>query len=392
MDPPDLESEGVPDASGEPAEAAVRPGEIDGMGWLGEIVAQLEQDPEQCWPALESLAAVDGEVCVRIIAALAAYRDIPGVRALLHLLGSSRVPVIRTAARLALPAETLPALPVGRGEAELAVAPSPLAGRIVRSLVTALDGEGRGTIVISIRDGAHRRTVAFRCDVLRGILDVVGEVEAEHPSSGSLVDEWIDRAEGDYALDVPELAVRLLGGSLGLSGPAVSARVRAWLDGVFGPGGLPAGLPASVPGREEAVPDDEMSARANLVLDACPSWLDRSALTFELAEEITLREGRSTPDPVRDVGAYRYLFEHTLSRRLELYARMLLWMAWVWHASGRSELARSAFALAGQLSDEQYAVPSHPFPVALATRSLQAAQEELLTGDDPGSRAPREDP
>ena len=44
---------------------------------------------------------------------------------------------------------------------------------------------------------------------------------------------------------------------------------------------------------------------------------------------------------------------------------MLLWMAWVWHASGRVELARSAFALAGQLSDEQYAVPSHPFTVAL---------------------------
>ena len=126
-----------------------------------------------------------------------------------------------------------------------------------------------------------------------------------------------------------------------------------------------------------------------MVLDACPSWLDRSALTFELAEEIALREGRSTPDPVRDAGAYRYLFEHSLSRRLELYARMLLWMAWVWHASGQSELARSAFALAAQLADEQYAVPSHPFTMALATRSLQAAQAELLSGDEPGSRADR---
>ena len=65
MDRPDLPIEGVPDASGEPAEAAVRPddidgiGESDGMGWLGEIVAQLEADPEQCWEALESLAAID---------------------------------------------------------------------------------------------------------------------------------------------------------------------------------------------------------------------------------------------------------------------------------------------------------------------------------------------
>jgi len=66
---------------------------------------------------------------------------------------------------------------------------------------------------------------------------------------------------------------------------------------------------------------------------------------------------------------------------------MLLWMGWVWHASGRLELARSAFALAGQLSDDQYAVPSHPFTVALATRSLRAAQESLRRGGHGG--APR---
>ena len=66
---------------------------------------------------------------------------------------------------------------------------------------------------------------------------------------------------------------------------------------------------------------------------------------------------------------------------------MLLWMAWVWHASGRVELARSAFVLAGQLSDEQYAVPSHPFTVALSTRSLHAAQDVLSAGEAPGTDA-----
>ncbi len=260
----------------------------------------------------------------------------------------------------------------------LAASSGALAGRIVRSIVTALDGEGRGTIVISVQDGDHRRTAAFRCDVRLGILDVVGEVEPEHPYSGGLIDEWIERADGDYVPVVPELALRLLGGCLGLSGPATPERVRDWVEGVFGPGGLPPGLPAIFPGKEDAVPVEEMPARAEMVLDACPSWLDRSALTFELAEEIALREGRSTPDAVRDAGAYRYLFEHSLSRRLELYARMLLWMAWLWHAAGQSELARSAFALGSQLADEQYAVPSHPFTMALATRSLQAAQAEPL--------------
>ncbi len=119
------------------------------------------------------------------------------------------------------------------------------------------------------------------------------------------------------------------------------------------------------------------------MLDACPTWLERSALTFELAEEITLREGSFAPDPIRDAGAYRFLFEHLLVHRLEMYRRMLLWMAWVWQGSGRPELSRSAFALACQLSDEQYEVPSHPFTVALSTRSLQAAQDILRTTEDP---------
>jgi hypothetical protein len=52
-------------------------------------------------------------------------------------------------------------------------------------------------------------------------------------------------------------------------------------------------------------------------------------------------------------------------------------MAWLWNCSGRVELARSALAVAAQLSDEQYAVPSHPFAVELTTRSLKAAQKHL---------------
>ena len=58
-----------------------------------------------------------------------------------------------------------------------------------------------------------------------------------------------------------------------------------------------------------------------------------------------------------------------------------------WLGSGSSrdelELSRSALALACQLSDEQYAVPSHPFTVELTTRSLKAAQRLLRTAADP---------
>jgi hypothetical protein len=353
------------------------------MSWLGEIVSQLEDDPGECWPAMESLAGIDEGMRPAIIAELAGHRSQPGVRTLLRLLSAARDPGTRSAARLALeaipPADERPAHVQNQSSALEVVGI-----RVVRGLVTPVDGHGRGTIVVSSSRMGQRRTAAFWCDVREGILDVVGEVEPETPSAGRLVEEWIDQTGGDCACDVPELAVRLLGGSLLLCGPRSPGPVRDWLDGLLGPAFQPSGLPGITPDPDaSSMPEEEMSARAHDVLDACPSWPDRSALTFELAEEITLREGSVAPDPVRDAGAYRFLFEHLLIHRLEMYRRMLLWMAWVWQGSARPELSRSASALACQLSDEQYEVPSHPFTVALSTRSLRAAQVMLRTAGDP---------
>lgn len=398
--------------------AADDPGGFTGDAWLGEIVARLEEDPDQCWPALESLQSIDADVRAAIIAALAAHRGRPGVRALLDLLGESPEPATRASARRALglidadceenATESTGGttwsehsgleMSAAGGDPAWADVPRRLdagagapanhaSGRIIRSLVTAVDGDGRGTIVISARDGERRRTAAFLCDVCRGVIDVVGEDEDEEdrlPRAGGLIEAWIDRAAGDDAVDVPGLAVRLLTGSLGLSGHALPESVRHWVRAVLGPDALPGGRPALGPGPAVAIGEEELPAHVDRVLDCCPSWLDRSDLARELAEEIMLREGSTGPDPVRDAGAYRYLFEHSLGGRLDQYARMLLWMAWLWHASEREELARSAFALAGQLADEQYAVPSHPFALSLTTRSLEAAQAELLAADEAG--------
>ena len=185
--------------------------------------------------------------------------------------------------------------------------------------------------------------------------------------------------------DLPSLAVILLKGSLLLCGADVPGHVRDWVAGMLGPGFQPSGMPGVIPmPASTSIPAEEMTRRVNEILDACPSWLDTSALTVGLAEEISLREGTSAPDPARDAGAYRFLFEHLLIHRLELYRRMLLWMGWVWRGSGREELSRSAFALAVQLSDEQYEVPSHPFTIALSTRSLLAAQARIRAGGDAG--------
>ena len=184
--------------------------------------------------------------------------------------------------------------------------------------------------------------------------------------------------------NAPELALGLLSGSLTMCAGVVPGSVREWLDLMLGPEFQPSSFPATIAGIDpSSIPAPELADRVRALLDECPSWLDLSPLTFELAEEICLREGSSDPHPGRDAGVYRYLFEHRLIGRLELYRRMLLWMAWFWKCTGLKDLSSGALACASELSDEQYAVPSHPFTVELTTRSLLAARRLSRTGVDP---------
>jgi hypothetical protein len=253
--------------------------------------------------------------------------------------------------------------------------PQPARTSLVSCLVTQVDGMGRGSIGISVSQGDQRRTAAFLCDVQSGCCDAMGEVEPESATAGGLLDELAEQAESECARNVPELALGLLAGSLTVSANEVPPKVRDWLDHLLGPGFQARVLPATIAGIDPcSIPASAMPARVRDLFEECPSWLDLSRLTFQLAEEIRLREGSPDPDPSRDAGVYRYLFEHRLINRLESYRRMLLWMAWFWKCSGSTDLATTALACASELSDEQYAVPSHPFTVELTTRSLVAAQ------------------
>jgi hypothetical protein len=377
-------------------------------GTLREIAERLQSDPQECWQAVEALAAVELDVRLSIIDELSRHPLTPGARTMLRLLSTARDRATRTSARSAL----------SRADAEAGgrLGPDPLEAsnqtgascwivrasgdrsgfpglaherlksRVERCLVAPVDGLGRGSIVISVNHGAQRRTAAFLCDVQQGICDVVGEVECESPSAGGLLDDLDQQADADGARDVPELAIGLLAGSLMLCQRVVPPAVRDWIDGTLGREFQAEAFPAIIPGLDpSSIPGVEMPARVHAVFESCPSWLDASPLTFELAEEISLRECRpaALPDPDRDAGLYRFLFEHRIIHKLEVYRRMLWWMAWVWNCSARPELSRSALALASQLSDEQYAVPSHPFAVELTTRSLKAAQQLLHTPLDP---------
>ncbi len=255
---------------------------------------------------------------------------------------------------------------------------------LVNCLVTAVDGSGRGSVVISTIRRTERCTALFLCDVESGIAAAIGQVEAESPHAGRLLEDAKTQAGSMGLEDVPELAIRLLAGSLSLNTAAPARPVKEWLERTLGPGFAPRPLPASVVEFNREPPGSlELQRRADDVLRACPTWLDRSPLTFELAEEVLLREGPVAADAHRDSGAFRFLFEHRIIHRLEVYRRMLLWMHWFWSCAGEPELAGSAQILAWQLSDPQFAVPSHPFTMALTARSLDAARQRLGTDSDP---------
>ncbi len=162
--------------------------------------------------------------------------------------------------------------------------------------------------------------------------------------------------------------------------------VQDWILGTLGPGIRPGDFPAVIPDIDDLdIPYQAMHEHAIAVLEACPTWLDLSPLTCELAEEIWLREGTVSADSDRNAGAYRFLFERRIIDRLEMYRRMLLWMVGLWKVSGEIELSRSARVLAHQLADEQYAVPSNPFTVELTRRSFRNYLGTKVPGQDSGT-------
>lgn len=247
-------------------------------------------------------------------------------------------------------------------------------GPCLRACVaTAVDEEGRGQVALAAQDGANHLGAIFDCDVTAGITGVsaIGATQAEIDAA---LNAMAGRPVPDAVADRPDLALSLLAGCLGVG---AAEGVRGWLDRLIGPGFGPVPMLGWSEGDASAVgPGRDLLDVADAVLDAA-GWVDGSALTVELAEEIKLREGDVPPDPARDAGAFRFLFEHRLLGRVELYRRSLLWMAAFWSAAGSTELSRGALALALDLDDAQNAVPGQAFFVRLIARSLSAAIEAL---------------
>ncbi|WP_165245202.1 hypothetical protein [Paludisphaera soli] len=372
--------------------AAAPPPALDASGGgpspIVELLEGLERDPEDSWDAFQGLESLDPEIRSQIVDELLRAPASEGLTRLLHLLGASRDDSVRATVREALGTGRR----VDRGEAARPSGPRPSTlpavhgepPRLVRSLATAVDGEGVGAVVVSSVRGGRAATAAFLCDVRRGLRDVLGEAEEDFDAAVDLFERFPEIARGPLVEDVPELAMGLLAGSLMLSGRETPPAVREWLDAILGRGFHAGAFLATRPEWSSAATDPgALAERSWRILEACPTWVDRSPLTFDLAEEISVRERRAAADPLRDAGAYRFLFERRILHRLELYRRMLLWMAFFWDAGDEAELSLAAGVLADQLGDPQYAVPAHPFTVALTTRSLHEAQRLVGTASDP---------
>lgn len=387
---------------------------VDEDGSIEELVAQIEEDPQGVWLALQGLGAVEPEVRPGIVAGLSGRWLGPRLVEFLRLLVYAHDrPTSQSALDvLAADADVGPAVrgawadlaahhsdprvigiartrlgdrvPPGTMGNEAGTAVASTEPRVVDSLVTTIDGLGRGSVIISSRHKNARATALFVCDVVRGVVTVSGDVVPEAARADDSFTEFAAGIDRAVVLGAHELALGLLRGSLLLGGPTTPPALRYWVEATCGSGLTPRPFRAELPGGDPAsISFAETTMWAKAVLDACDDWLDRSEKTYEIAEELELRAPGVVPEPSRDSGAFRYLFEHRIRDQIDTYRRMLLWMAWFWRAAGDEELGRPALALERQLSDAQHVVPGHPFIVAILSRSLAAAQADLRRGIDP---------
>lgn len=247
---------------------------------------------------------------------------------------------------------------------------------IVSGWCTEVNHAGVGLVLVLAEHNGSQALVCWSCDVSSGIRLIAGTID---PAENELREYQGNLAASAGPLGVVEdagLAVRLLAAGLAAARVPCALAARFWIERTLGRRFIPAPLAVIIADIDLAgVTHEELVVGSARVLEQLPGWLDRSELTFEIAREIALRSQGSekAPDPTRDSGAYRYLFEHLLIHRVEIEVRKLLWMSLFWKARGCDELSRWSAILARRLSDPQHVVPSHPYLAELSTRSLAAA-------------------
>ena len=268
--------------------------------------------------------------------------------------------------------------------------------RLVDGMVTALDRLGRGVVALTARGQAgHVVTGVFVIDVREGVLTAAGRRGGAE--TAAIRAELLSRTRCDLLTDVPGLAHDWMVRALGLDLRTGRDRAGAWLECLGWPRfhdrhpnavALPNHGIVTWVVEPDAVNPRTLSRWAERIWRACPHWCDQSEITFELAEELILRERDPRPQPRRDAALFRYLFKKRLADQLERHRAMLGWMASFWNAGDAPDLVEAALGLAYDLGDPQNHRPTHPYVARWIRRSLEAAQDDLKRGLDP--RAARE--
>jgi hypothetical protein len=392
-------------------ELAIRQEELDDLIGeddfsLDELAEHLDGNNDEVWIALQGLAGIESEVRVDIIRGLAERRPIrEGLVELLRLLTYAHDPTTQEAALAALESFKDDPLalaawirlrneqddPIVLSRAKLAVGPGKEIAertgvkpqgnepRLLHASVSALDGEGRWLVILAAEHQGEWPVAIFTADVFQGVIDVLGVVADSEEAMEEMREALsADHRSREWLADAPELALGMLSGSLMLCGPETPPSLRYWLERTLGVN--LAGRPLLAPMAEEGFGEwtaEQALDDVRAILDAAPGWVDRFKLFDEFAKELLFRN-EQIPDPVRDSGAYRFLFENRLLDRMELDRRILMGMSLFWRAGGENKLSTAASKLAEQLADEQFVVPGHPFVVEFTTRSLLAAQRRLV--------------
>ena len=356
-----------------------------------ELAEQLEDGPDAVWVALQALGPIPAAERAGLLAGLATNGTAgPGTVEFLRAIALGSEPLSARAAAAIL--DGLDGPPAGVLEARTLLAarhpdlwppqsalalaledrsPTPTDGparrpafEVVRSLATGVDGRGRGRLAVLARSGTSWTLAGFRCDLERGVVEVEGEIGADPESVEAWFADLAEAPESFAMTDASDSVLGLLAGILLLCGPDAPPDWPFWIARAAGPEFGPRPFPALA-----VLAWDGSEPSGLAVLEACPLWADDSDLTRDLAREARLRGS----DPACDLGAIRLLFERRLIGRVEIYRRMLLWMAAIWGASGASRLASAASATAEELADAQNLVPGHPFFREIAARGLRRA-------------------
>lgn len=352
---------------------------------VSACLARLEALLGEAVPAFEELAAFSPESLDTALRQFAQSRRADALPLLTSLAERAPRKELRKAARRALYRLAQSGVEAPPG------APRPTVGRQperpVRAWLSGIDGSGSRAVWI-VFEGSYRQLSL--CSVV--VNDQAGIVKA---GGGGISKKWLEielKAIRDTQklpwMEAPaEVAVGLVEEALSLGpAPAEFARWRQFFSGVSDHPRPRAGHWETEPLAEEARQDQTLLDHSAELLDLpdLAGWfVDPGAVQ---SDAVNLLEARGSPIVVsdqikaeREAGITDRVIDREFSPEARTrWARRLLEMAWIFHATERPREAKIAYATALALHDLEKPPRHLPFVKTLAQRGLELATRVAL--------------